>query len=57
MTISFCIRATADIGGGKSVVVSVESMNAQSCEMGFAKELVETVEKFANNYGKENTNA
>ena len=52
MQITFNIRACTDMGGGRSVEVAVENMNAQSCEMGFAKGLVESVEKFANDYGK-----
>ena len=53
MTITFNITSTTNMGGGRDVQVSVDNMCAQSVEMPFAKGLVETVEKFANDYGKE----
>lgn len=53
MTVTFNIRPFTDMSGNRTVEVAVESMNAQSNEIGFAKGLVETVEKFVTEYGKE----
>lgn len=52
MQITFNITSTSNMGGNKSVHISVENLGASSSEMGFVKGLVEAVEKFANDYGK-----
>jgi hypothetical protein len=52
MQITFNITSTSNMGGNKSVHISVENLIAESADMGFVKGLTETVEKFANDYGK-----
>lgn len=52
MQITFNITSTSNMGGNKSVHISVENLIAESADMGFVKGLVESVEKFANDYGK-----
>ena len=52
MLITFNITSTSNIDGNKSVHISVENLVADSADIGFVKGLTETVEKFANDYGK-----
>ena len=52
ISLSFSIRATASMGGGRSVDVAVDNLSATADEMPFAARLVEAVRNFSDEHSE-----